>query len=88
MRWLLTAQCKRFAHGVLFAVRPSARNSIADKCFLVGGQIYDHEVQPTPARRAKQGRLSGHFAEKCVALNFRALRSACAIYEIYTLSYT
>jgi hypothetical protein len=47
MRWLLTAQCKCFAHGVLFAVQPAARNSIADKCFLVGGSNYDHEVQPT-----------------------------------------
>jgi hypothetical protein len=46
--------------------RSSARNSMANKCFLVGGQMYDHLVQPIPARRARQGRMPGHFAEKCV----------------------
>jgi hypothetical protein len=67
MRWLLTAQCKCFAHGILFAVQPAARNSIADKCFLVGGQITIMRFNLPAARPAKQGKISGHFAEKYVA---------------------
>ncbi len=43
------------ADGVFYAPQPSTRDGIADKCFLVGGQIYGHEIQRTSERMGRQG---------------------------------
>jgi hypothetical protein len=51
------------ADGVFYAAQPSTRDGIADKCFLVGGQIYGHEIQRTSERMGGQGKMPGHFAQ-------------------------
>jgi hypothetical protein len=40
-------QSKRFLHGVLFRLQPSAFNGAASKNLLIGGKVYVHRFQNT-----------------------------------------
>ena len=61
----LLPQEQRFLYRILGTVKPASRNSLANKCFLVGGQVYFHALKRRSQGKAVSSTASGWY---CLSL--------------------